>query len=121
MKKIITLIFASSIQKVGNLHYLVTTSVLADSSQVVERSKPFTSKKAITDMLKVERDKVDSLVNAINLEIEQRKSSLDNMQDQVVRFANQVNNERARMISELKSLRTRRKLLQESKIKTLGL
>lgn len=110
-----------TIQKVGNLHYLVTTSVLADSSQVIERSKPFTTKKAITDMLKDERDKVDSLVNVINLEIEQRKTALDNMQEQVVRFANQVNNERGRMITELKSLRTRRKLLLESKMKTQGL
>ena len=102
-------------EKVGNLHYFVSTSTNADSSVTVNRSAPFKTKKAVVDFAQSEIDKVDSLVQNLNLEIQEKEDYLKQLQEQAQLIVKNINDAMTKTRQELKTLKTQRKLTRDGK------
>jgi predicted house-cleaning noncanonical NTP pyrophosphatase (MazG superfamily) len=102
-------------EKVGNFHYFVSTSTNADSSVTVNRSAPFKTKKAVVDFAKSEIDKVDSLVQNLNEEIQRKDEYLKQLQEQAVLIVKNINEAMTKTRQELRTLRTQRKLTNDGK------
>jgi hypothetical protein len=102
-------------EKVGNLHYFVSTSTNADSSVTVNRSAPFKTKKAVIDFAQSEIDKVDSLVQNLNVEIKAKDEYLKQLNEQAVLIVKNINDAINKTRQELRTLRTQRKLTSDGK------
>jgi hypothetical protein len=102
-------------EKVGNLHYFVSTSTNADSSVTVNRSAPFKTKKAVVDFAKAEIDKVDSLVQNLNEEIQRKDEYLKQLNEQAQLIVKNINDAMTKTRQELKTLKTQRKLTRDGK------
>ena len=102
-------------EKVGNLHYFVSTSTNADSSVTVNRSAPFKTKKAVVDFAQSEIDKVDSLVQNLNEEIQRKDEYLKQLQEQAQLIVKNINEAMTKTRQELRTLRTQRKLTNDGK------
>ena len=103
-------------EKVGNLHYFVSTSTNADSSITVNRSAPFRTKKAVLDFAQSEIDKVDSLVQNLNKEIQRKDEYLKQLQEQAQLIVKNINEAMTKTRQELRTLRTQRKLTKDGKV-----
>jgi hypothetical protein len=102
-------------EKVGNFHYFVSTSTNADSSVTVNRSAPYKTKKAVVDFAQSEIDKVDSLVQNLNEEIQRKDEYLKQLNEQAVLIVKNINDAINKTRQELKTLKTQRKLTNDGK------
>lgn len=102
-------------EKVGNAHYFVSTSMNADSSITVNRSAPFKTKKAVVDFAQAELDKVDSLVQNLNLEIKTKEEYLKQLNEQAQLIVKDINDAINKTRQEIKTLKTQRKLTNDGK------
>jgi predicted house-cleaning noncanonical NTP pyrophosphatase (MazG superfamily) len=103
-------------ERIGNLHYFVSTSTNADSSITENRSAPYRTKKAVLDFAQSEIDKVDSLVQNLNEEIQRKDEYLKQLQEQAVLIVKNINEAMNKTRQELRTLRTQRKLTNEGKV-----
>ena len=103
-------------ERIGNLHYFVSTSTNADSSITENRSAPYRTKKAVLDFAKSEIDKVDSLVQNLNEEIQRKDEYLKQLQEQAQLIVKNINDAMTKTRQELRTLRTQRKLTNEGKV-----
>jgi hypothetical protein len=102
-------------EKIGNFHYLSIIQTNPDSSQLVNRSRPYKTKKEVMDLAKIQMENTSEVVNRINEEIKQKELYYKQILDQQMKFKSQVENEIVKTKNELISLRTNKKLIQESK------
>jgi hypothetical protein len=103
-------------ERIGNLHYFVSTSTNADSSITENRSAPYRTKKAVLDFAQSEIDKVDSLVQNLNEEISRKDEYLKQLQEQAQLIVKNINDAMTKTRQELRTLRTQRKLTNEGKV-----
>lgn len=104
-------------EKVGNFHYYVVTTTNPDSSQTIMRSRPYTTKKQVIDLVKAEIDNANTVIENINKELQQKIEYLKVIKEQQIKFSDQIRSEIDKTKTELLGLRTNRKLVQESKEK----
>jgi hypothetical protein len=102
-------------EKIGTKHYYTTTTINPDSSVVIQRSIPYSTKKEVLDLAKSKIDQVDKSIEAIQDDLSKKVEYLKNLQDQAVQFATSMNNEINKVRAEILSLRTQRKLTGDSK------
>lgn len=102
-------------EKIGNGHYFTTITTNPDSSQYVTRSKPYKTKKEVTDFAQSRINQSNSLEAKIDEEIIRKQEYLKNLQEQAVQLANNLNQEINNVRQQLRTLRTERKLTKDSK------
>jgi hypothetical protein len=102
-------------EKIGNFHYFSVTTTNPDSSQTISISRPYTTKKQVLDIAQAQINASNDLIQKINEELKQKSDYFKMIQEQQVKFEEQIANEIAKTRNEIINLRTNRKLIQESR------
>ena len=102
-------------EKIGNFHYFSVTTTNPDSSQTISISRPYTTKKQVLDIAQAQINASNDLIQKINEELKQKSDYFKMIQDQQVKFEEQIANEILKTRNEILNLRTNRKLIQESR------
>jgi hypothetical protein len=102
-------------EKIGNFHYFSVTTTNPDSSQTISISRPYTTKRQVLDIAQSQINASNDLIQKINEELKQKSDYFKMIQEQEVKFKEQIQNEIMKTRNELINLRTNKKLIQESK------
>jgi hypothetical protein len=102
-------------EKIGDFHYFSVTTTNPDSSKTISISRPYTTKRQVLDIAQAQINASNDLIQKINEELKQKTDYFKMIQEQQVKFEEQIANEITKTRNEIINLRTNRKLIQESK------
>jgi hypothetical protein len=101
-------------EKAGTKYYYTVKTIYVDSSESIQKL-PFPDKKSLVEFMKKQEEQVSIITANITDEIGKKQKYLKELNDKVKEYAETVNKEISKVNAEIKSLRTQRKLVNDSK------